>query len=66
LRQNMVGAKQHNNRQLLAWRRTIETRFSELCSLFDIEQTLARELSGLQLRLEQFILAYNLKYFEIN
>ncbi|VTT17479.1 IS982 family transposase [Streptococcus dysgalactiae] len=66
LRQNMVGAKQYNNRQLLAWRRTIETRFSELCSLFDIEQTLARGLSGLQLRLEQFILAYNLKYFEIN
>ncbi|MBM6513987.1 IS982 family transposase, partial [Streptococcus dysgalactiae subsp. equisimilis] len=52
--------------QLLAWRRTIETRFSELCSLFDIEQTLARGLSGLQLRLEQFILSYNLKYFEIN
>ncbi|GET69431.1 hypothetical protein KNZ01_19650 [Streptococcus dysgalactiae subsp. equisimilis] len=25
-----------------------------------------RGLSGLQLRLEQFILAYNLKYFEIN
>ena len=66
LRQNMVGAKQHNNWELLAMRRTIETRFSELCTLFDVEHTLARGLTGLQLRIEQIILAHNLRYFEIN
>ncbi|MEX5397235.1 IS982 family transposase, partial [Streptococcus sp. ZJ93] len=66
LRQNMTGAKQHNHWKLLAMRRTIETRFSELCALFDVEQTLTRNLTGLQLRIEQIILAYNLRYFEIN
>ncbi|MDQ8770039.1 IS982 family transposase, partial [Streptococcus ruminantium] len=38
-------------------RRSIETRFSELVRLFDIEHTLARRLTGLQLRLEQVVLA---------
>ena len=66
LRQNMAGAKQHNHWKLMAMRRTIETRFSELCALFDIEHTLTRGLTGLQLRIEQIILAYNLRYFEIN
>ena len=66
LRQNMTGAKQHNHWKLMAMRRTIETRFSELCALFDVEHTLARGLAGLQLRIEQIILAYNLRYFEIN
>lgn len=51
---------------LMAMRRTIETRFSELCAFFDVEQTLARGLTGLQLRMEQIVLAYNLRYFEIN
>ncbi len=46
--------------------RTIETRFSELYALFDIEQTLARGLDGLQLRIEQILLAYYLRYFEVN
>ncbi|MGT2657386.1 IS982 family transposase, partial [Streptococcus varani] len=45
---------------------TIETRFSELARLFDIEHTLARGLTGLQLRLEQIVLAYNLSYFKFN
>ncbi|MGT2935916.1 IS982 family transposase [Streptococcus castoreus] len=66
LRQNMSGAKQHNHWKLIAMRRTIETRFSELCVLFDMEQTLARGVTGLQLRIEQVVLAYNLRYFEIN
>lgn len=65
-RQNMDGVREHNDWRLLALRRTIETRFSELCTLFDIEHTLARGLSGLQLRLEQIILVYNLRYFEFN
>ncbi|MFU2206566.1 IS982 family transposase, partial [Streptococcus pluranimalium] len=66
LRQNMVGAEQHNHWQLLVMRRTIETRFSELCSLFDIDHTLTRSIKGLQLRIEQIILAYHLRYFKIN
>ena len=48
----MVSAKQHNHWKLMAMRRTIETRFSELCAFFDVEQTLARGLTGLQLRME--------------
>ena len=66
LRQNMEGASQHNNWRLLAMRRTIETRFSELCALFDMEHTFARGVAGLQLRIEQILLAYNLSYFELN
>ena len=66
LRQNMVRAKQHNHWKLMTMRRTIETLFSELCAFFDVEQTLARGLTGLQLRMEQIVLTYNLRYFEIN
>ena len=62
----MVRAKQHNHWKLMAMRRTIETRFSELCAFFDVEQTLARGLTGLQLRMEQIVLSYNLTYFEID
>ena len=62
----MVRAKQHNHWKLMAMRRTIETRFSELCAFFDVEQTLARGLTGLQLRMEQIVLTYNLRYFEIS
>ncbi|CYU56666.1 transposase IS4 family protein [Streptococcus suis] len=50
----------------MATKRPIETRFSELCRLFDIEHTLARGLVGRQLRFEQMILAQNLRYFEMN
>ena len=66
LRQNMGSASQHNNGRLLAMRRTIETRFSELCALFDMEHTFARGVAGLQLRIEQILLAYHLSYFELN
>ena len=66
LRQNMARAKQHNHWKLMAMRRIIETRFSELCAFFDVEQTLARGLTGLQLRMEQIVLTYSLRYFEIN
>lgn len=62
----MQGSTEHNNWKLLAMRRTIETRFSELCSLFGIEHTLARGLAGIQLMLEQIILTYNLSYFIVN
>ena len=63
LRRNMVKAKQHNHWRLKAERRTIETRFSVLCSEFDVERSLARSLKGLELRLEQTIFAYNLGFF---
>ena len=62
----MARANQHNHWKLMAMRRTIETRFSELCAFFDVEQTLARGLTRLQLRMEQIVLTYNLRYFEIN
>ncbi|HEM5665909.1 IS982 family transposase [Streptococcus suis] len=65
-RKNMTGAEEHNNWKVMAMRRTVETRFSELCRLFDIEHTLARSLAGLQSRIEQIILAHNLCYFEMN
>ena len=65
-RQNMAGVEEHNDWKVMAMRRTIETRFSELCRLFDIEHILARSLVGLQLRMEQIILAHNLRYFEMN
>lgn len=44
---NMAGAEEHNNWKVMAMRRTIETRFSELCRLFNIEHTLARGIAGL-------------------
>lgn len=65
-RKNMTGAEEHNDWNVMAMRRTIETRFSELCRFFDIEHTLARGIAGLQLRIEQIILAHNLSYFEMN
>lgn len=65
-RKNMAGAEEHNDWKVMAMRRTIETRFSELCLLIDIEHTLARGIAGLQLRMEQIILAHNLRYFEMN
>ncbi|MGT2713429.1 IS982 family transposase, partial [Streptococcus pluranimalium] len=37
-----------------------------LCALFDIEHTLTRSIRRLHLRIEQIILAYHLRYFEIN
>ncbi|NQJ04255.1 IS982 family transposase [Streptococcus suis] len=65
-RKNMTGSEEHNNWKVMAMRRTIETCFSELCRLFDIEHTLTRGIAGLQLRMEQIILAHNLRYFEMN
>lgn len=63
LRRNMTSAKKHNHWRLQAERRTIETRFSVLCSEFDIERPLVRSLKGLELWLEQAIFAYNLRFF---
>lgn len=57
LRENMSGAKEHNRWQLLTMRRTIETRFSVLCALYDIQRPLAGSLIGLQLSIEKVVLA---------
>lgn len=62
LRSNMDGANQHNNYNILAIRRTIETKFSQLCSEFDIEHPSARSLTGIQAELERAILLYNLGF----
>ena len=63
LRQNMRGASQYNNWRLLAMRRTIETRFSELCALLDMEHTFARGAAGLQLRIEQIPIGLSFELF---
>lgn len=55
LRQNMSEAKHHDNWKLMAKRRTIETRFSVLCTEFDIQRPLVRSLCGLKLWLESII-----------
>lgn len=47
-------------------RRTIETRFLNHTLCLYIEQTFARGLLGLQLRIEQILLIYNLSYFDFN
>lgn len=60
-RKNMKGAKKHNNHQLMAIRRTIESDFS-LLSYYNAENNRARSLAGFQQRLEIAILAYNMAY----
>lgn len=62
-RENMAGARDHNHWKLIAERRTIETRFSSLCRLFDSERPLARSLTGMELFLQQAFFAHNCRYF---
>ncbi len=60
-RKNMQGAKEHNDHQLMAIRRTIESNFS-LFSYYNAENNRARSLTGFQERLEVAVLAYNMAY----
>ncbi|KAA8797672.1 IS982 family transposase, partial [Lactobacillus crispatus] len=60
-RRNMECAKKHNDHQLMAIRRTIESDFS-LLSYYNAENNRARSLAGFQQRLEIAILAYNMAY----
>lgn len=60
-RKNMTGAKKHNDHQLMAIRRTIESDFS-LLTYYNAENNRARSLIGFQSQLEIAILAYNLAY----
>ncbi|MFH4386835.1 transposase [Lactobacillus helveticus] len=60
-RKNMQGAKKHNNHQLMAVRRTIESDFA-LLSYYNAENNRARSLAGFQELLEVAVLAYNMAY----
>ena len=60
-RKNMAGTKKHNDHQLMAIRRTIESNFS-LLTYYNAENNRARSLTGFQARLEIAILTYNLAY----
>ena len=57
----MQGAKKHNNHQLIAVRRTIESDFA-LLSYYNAENNRARSLAGFQELLEVAVLAYNMAY----
>lgn len=60
-RKNMKGAKQHNKRELMAIRRTIESVFSVL-KYYEIENILARSVDGFQQTVEIIVLTYNISY----
>lgn len=53
----MKGAKQHNKRELMAIRRTIESVFSVL-KYYEIENILARSIDGFQQTVEIIVLTY--------
>ena len=63
LLKNMESADEHNNPAILAIRGTIETRIFVLNAMFDIEHPIVRSLAGLQLEIEQVLLAYHLEFF---
>lgn len=60
-RKNMKGNKEHNDHQLMAIRRTIESDFS-LLSYYNAKDNRARSLSGFQERIEIAVLASNMSY----
>lgn len=63
LRKNMEGTDERNIPAILAIRRTIEIRIFVLNAMFDIEHPIVRSLAGLQLEIEQVLLAYHLEFF---
>ena len=58
----MASARKHNKGELLKASWMTETRFSLLCTVFDIEHPLARGLAGIELWMERIIFTYNLRY----
>lgn len=60
-RKTMQGARRHNDHQLMAIRRSIESDFS-LLSYYNAENNRARSPVGFQQRLEIAISAYNMAY----
>lgn len=65
VRHNMPQPKQ-DQRLLNRLRRRIETTFSQLVNLFDIERFRVWSLTGFQSRLEQCLLVHNLRILGIN
>ena len=57
----MKDAKQHNKREQMAIRRTIESVFSVL-KYYGIENILARSVDGFQQTVEIIVLIYNISY----
>ncbi len=55
-----------DQRLLNRLRRRIETTFSQLVNLFDIEHFRVWSLTGFQSRLEQCLLVHNLRILGIN
>ena len=58
----MANARKHNKWELLKARWITETRFSLLCTVFDIEHSLAISLAGIELWMERIIFTHNLCY----
>lgn len=65
VRHNMPQSKK-DQRLLNRLRRRIETTFSQLVNLFDIERFRVWSLTGFQSRLEQCLLVHNLRILGIN
>ena len=61
LRKNMKRKYSKNDRYLKRKRKYIETVFSKLVSLFDIERIRVQSIKGFRLRLEQCLLVYTVK-----
>ena len=60
-RKNMKEKKQENSKILKKKRKYIETVFSKLVNLFDIERIRVQSILGFRLRLEQCLLVYTIK-----
>ena len=60
-RKNMKEKKQENSKFLKKKRKYIETVFSKLVNLFDIERIRIQSILGFRLRLEQCLLVYTIK-----
>lgn len=60
-RKNMKEKKQENSKFLKKKRKYIETVFSKLVNLFDIERIRVQSILGFRLRLEQCLLVYTIK-----
>ena len=58
---HMKEKKQENSKFLKKKRKYIETVFSKLVNLFDIERIRVQSILGFRLRLEQCLLVYTIK-----
>ena len=65
IKKNMKEKKQENSKFLKKKRKYIETVFSKLVNLFDIERIRVQSILGFRLRLEQCLLVYDGLYNEV-